>query len=417
MMKPPHPFSPERTRPEPRRVPFGRRTHVVAAIIGVTFGVVTGLVGFIVVSTTARPDHLDEDSRRAAFLVTPAPMRQGEDRAQEQHYRLGLIALQAEDYRVAAEEFALALRAPHPPPDAVDLLILAKSLEGRRPDAPESGVSSKAVTSVVEEMLPTTAERSLGVEAEEEVVARSTGLIQVNTKPSGLIVRVDGKVRDLSPARIEVSTGTHEVTLAWGDQLLVERKIDVVEDVPVRLDEDLTEEIGRAEGTLLQAKAPKSNVADEVASSGPEPSEAEIVPAASTTPSASPPAIAPPIVAAGPATSIPPSVPPPDPKPEVSAEEVRKVVGKLMPRLRRCYERALITQAQLTGRIVVGLRVQSEGTVGSTDVVSTTLENGIVEDCILRTLGFARFQGTPKSDMRRATVSLAFEPEETDRRR
>jgi outer membrane biosynthesis protein TonB len=66
----------------------------------------------------------------------------------------------------------------------------------------------------------------------------------------------------------------------------------------------------------------------------------------------------------------------------LSAEAVHRVFVAEAADLRRCYERALSEHAGLAGTLVLELAITAEGTVRSAQVVESTLDEGLVTDCI-----------------------------------
>jgi hypothetical protein len=53
------------------------------------------------------------------------------------------------------------------------------------------------------------------------------GVLIVTTSPTKLLVEIDGKARDLTPARIELSAGTHSVRIIDGERALFAKEIDL----------------------------------------------------------------------------------------------------------------------------------------------------------------------------------------------
>lgn len=63
------------------------------------------------------------------------------------------------------------------------------------------------------------------VEAKAEVVRPS--MLLVTTSPSKLLVEIDGKARDLTPARIELSPGVHHVRIIDGERAVLNKEIQL----------------------------------------------------------------------------------------------------------------------------------------------------------------------------------------------
>lgn len=53
------------------------------------------------------------------------------------------------------------------------------------------------------------------------------GVLLVTTNPTKLLIEVDGKARDLSPARIEVTPGAHSVRIIDGERAVYSKEIDL----------------------------------------------------------------------------------------------------------------------------------------------------------------------------------------------
>lgn len=55
----------------------------------------------------------------------------------------------------------------------------------------------------------------------------SPGVLLVTTNPTKLLIEIDGKARDLSPARIEVPPGAHSVRIIDGERAVYSKEIDL----------------------------------------------------------------------------------------------------------------------------------------------------------------------------------------------
>lgn len=62
---------------------------------------------------------------------------------------------------------------------------------------------------------------------------------------------------------------------------------------------------------------------------------------------------------------------------------IAAVVGKHKPAIQDCYQRGLRRNRDLQGKVVVRFVVTQQGTVSEAKIVSSTLQNPVVEDCML----------------------------------
>ena len=53
------------------------------------------------------------------------------------------------------------------------------------------------------------------------------GLLLVTTTPRGILVEVDGEGRDLTPVRLELSPGHHQVVLKEGARVLADESVEI----------------------------------------------------------------------------------------------------------------------------------------------------------------------------------------------
>ncbi|MCM2324801.1 MAG: AgmX/PglI C-terminal domain-containing protein [Oligoflexia bacterium] len=74
-------------------------------------------------------------------------------------------------------------------------------------------------------------------------------------------------------------------------------------------------------------------------------------------------------------------------------ETVRRVIASYRGQIRTCYERALLSDAHLAGRIVYHWRISAEGRVVSSEIMKSTVESDPLKACVLeviRKMGFPR---------------------------
>lgn len=70
---------------------------------------------------------------------------------------------------------------------------------------------------------------------------------------------------------------------------------------------------------------------------------------------------------------------------------IRRVIRKSQNQVRYCYERALVNNPELAGRITVKFVISAEGNVIKAAIASTSLENEGVEKCVVRVVRRMRF--------------------------
>nr|WP_242593090.1 PEGA domain-containing protein [Corallococcus exiguus] len=160
----------------------------------------------------------------------------------------GLAALEDRDYERAVAQFteALKLRPDEGDSDLTRLLGIATDLRSREQ-------SRTAQTPTSREPAPTrTPPRTRpGKRVPREQQAQQAapqedakgGLLLVTSTPPGLVVMVDGRAVDMTPARLPVSAGAHRVVLAQGDRRLYEETVEVDADSVRSLNRDLSAEL------------------------------------------------------------------------------------------------------------------------------------------------------------------------------
>ncbi|MCY1043124.1 PEGA domain-containing protein [Corallococcus sp. bb12-1] len=210
----------------------------------------------------------------------------------------GLAALEDRDYARAVTEFTEALSLRNDPNgDVVELLRIATDLRAREqarvtkvPEPRESPTSKSAPRTRAARLAAARAQAREQQQAQaSEAGVERKGLLLVTSTPPGLVVLVDGKELDMTPARLSVTAGSHRVVLAQGDRHLYSETLEVAEDSVRSLNRDLTAEL-----TLPAARA--APVA---------------VPVVAT--SSAPPVAAAPVGGLAPGARSPDSTPPPEP--------------------------------------------------------------------------------------------------------
>ncbi|RKH62472.1 PEGA domain-containing protein [Corallococcus aberystwythensis] len=215
----------------------------------------------------------------------------------------GLAALEDRDYDRAVAQFteALKLRPNDKDSDLPRLLGIATDLRSRdqsrtaQAPTPREPSPSRAPprTRAAKLAAARAAREQQAAQAAPQEEAKG-GLLLVTSTPPGLVVMVDGRAVDMTPARLPVSAGTHRVVLAQGERRLYEETVEVDSESVRSLNRDLTAE--------LTPQAPKP-AASPVAA---------VVPASPAAASAAP--------SGGPGANTPEPTPPP--KPSVASAAV-----------------------------------------------------------------------------------------------
>lgn len=192
----------------------------------------------------------------------------------------GLAALEDRDYNKAVAEFTEALSLRKDKGDLVELLRIASDLQTReqakardeqakpQPE-PTATVKPAAKTRPVRVAMRT---RPAKEESPEAAETARNGLLLVTSTPPGLVVMVDGKAVDLTPARLPLRAGAHRVALAQGDRRLFEDTVDVEADAVRSINRDLTAELAPPSASPAPAparSAPEPTAAPAVASPAP----------------------------------------------------------------------------------------------------------------------------------------------------
>ena len=73
--------------------------------------------------------------------------------------------------------------------------------------------------------------------------------------------------------------------------------------------------------------------------------------------------------------------------------DISKRVGAKQRSITRCYEKALLSNPELSGKVTLQWTVKLDGSVkrGNTRVADSTLNNAKVEGCMMRVIGRLKF--------------------------
>jgi len=85
-----------------------------------------------------------------------------------------------------------------------------------------------------------------------------------------------------------------------------------------------------------------------------------------------------------------PQLPPPDPTPPgnggtgrtLTPDQIRRVVAAHTGAMRRCYQQALVQSPNASGKVVLGWKIEANGTTSNVAVKSSTLKLPKAESCM-----------------------------------
>lgn len=219
----------------------------------------------------------------------------------------GLVALKETRYGEAVAKFTAAAQLSGADSDLPDLLKIAHELQqSARKAQPEVNVGriKKTEPTVAVAPPPAVAEPE-PVAAKPEVTksfskrptkvvkskprrtaritkaappaakAKTTGTLLVTSKPSGLMVEVDGVRVSATPAHQELEEGVHRVTLFKDDRRVFEQRVKIAAGSLFSLDPDVTAKLRKAEpkpAPVVKAPAPVAKIEKPVAPIAPSPS-------------------------------------------------------------------------------------------------------------------------------------------------
>ncbi|KFA94009.1 PEGA domain-containing protein [Archangium violaceum] len=203
----------------------------------------------------------------------------------------GLAALEDRDYNKAVAEFTEALSLRKDKGDLVELLRIASDLQGREQSREQARAQAEAakpepepvpVARPVSKAKPVRVALRTKPTAKEEPPpvpeAARSGLLLVTSTPPGMVVMVDGKAVDLTPARLPLRAGSHRVALAQGERRLFEDTVEIEADEVRSINRDLTAELAPRTSTPPPPSARTQPEPTAVAAPTP------VVPASATSP-------------------------------------------------------------------------------------------------------------------------------------
>jgi hypothetical protein len=93
-----------------------------------------------------------------------------------------------------------------------------------------------------------------------------------------------------------------------------------------------------------------------------------------------------------------------------AVSDADRVIAKLRPRFRKCYESGLTSNPSMSGKTVLAARVQPNGEVASVDVAENQGLTPAVTSCMARVLSNAQFTGNGSFSTVRVPVTMIQQP-------
>lgn len=92
----------------------------------------------------------------------------------------------------------------------------------------------------------------------------------------------------------------------------------------------------------------------------------------------------------------------------LTAEQIKKVVKTRARAISACYQRELQRAGNLSGKVVIGWKIDSGGKVSRAKVRSSTLKNGRAEDCMVRQVNSMKFPSPKGGGSASVTFPFVF---------
>ena len=228
--------------PHPPKAPFSRRKRVFSVALSILWGTLVGSAVALFAYRSACAPPKPKETERLRYALD----KRGTARA---HREAALEAMGRGDYELALEKLNAALKLPNPPADIRQLMSIAKNL-----------LDQERRARPLKRPMKNTARRRSDPPATDPRPGSPKSrpaVVQVRTNPPRLLVEVDGRIRDVSPARIEVEPGRHIVTVVRDHRRLLRRKVFLKPGKTAYIDADLTHKIRRA----TKSSAPRVSAA------------------------------------------------------------------------------------------------------------------------------------------------------------
>ncbi len=92
----------------------------------------------------------------------------------------------------------------------------------------------------------------------------------------------------------------------------------------------------------------------------------------------------------------------------LTAEQIKRVVKTRARAISACYQRELQRSSGLSGKVVIGWKIDSSGKVSRAKVRSSTLKNGRAEDCMVRQVNSMKFPSPKGGGSASVTFPFVF---------
>lgn len=148
----------------------------------------------------------------------------------EEQRQAGIKALREGRYDVAIRRLESALELAPDLADTEVLLSVARRLSSPQAAAdaePNAGAEAPAPPEREPRPVRRVSRPTRRVVRRTTPTEEEDGAVLVTTVPAGLLIEVDGEPKEISPARIELSPGSHELRLRRGPEVLDTRTIEV----------------------------------------------------------------------------------------------------------------------------------------------------------------------------------------------
>ncbi len=386
-------------------------------LLGIVAGNAIGLGSYMML--TAEQPEAAETPTAGPLLVDPAS---------KSHRLAGLDAIEQGDYESAIREFSAGLRVPNPAPDLTQLLSIAQNMRekelARQIAAAEARAEEEAVPP---EPPPETLPEPTEVQREER-----PALLLITTRPDKLAIEIDGELRDMSPARIEVDPGKHRIVFRQGKEKLETRTVTVEAGKATLIDIDVTEKLEPPEAVAAAAvrtvpNGPGTQDTDDFVDDLAEPDDAA---AGRDNPDrlGFPYPTTPPAAPAGRADLTPPEPRAALPtarvdagvvttptrnqsdEPAISAAAVRAAAARAQPKFQACYDRVRRRRPRLSGRVMMTVYVDGQGEVETARIAKTTIRSASMKDCLSRAARRMDFPRPVGGGPTSVSFNLRFEP-------
>lgn len=186
-------------------------------------------------------------------------------RLAEEQRENGVRALREADYDRAITLFEAALALDEDVADVPVLLDLAKRLRGGEAKAEKIAKTETKPTPRPTPKRVKRASRARIIAARKRAAARKQApakvedaVLLVTTVPEGLLIELDGRPTELSPARLSVKPGRHQVRLRRGPSVLFEETLSFSSGKTMSVKEDFSERLAKAEKPAPSSEKPEA---------------------------------------------------------------------------------------------------------------------------------------------------------------